>query len=536
VTLTRGVVAFGFRAGALAALAWLVVLPFATAAFAHAALLSTTLRDGDVYVTAPSQATLTYSETVTLPRDAARLFDADAQVIAGVSAKVDGRDVTVTLPVLDAGAYVLSVQVIAQDGHRVSHPFRFRVGSATDLSDDLLDAVVSQVERDPTRWVQVALRAITYVAGLVALGFVLVGRLVLPAGLLQAQGRRTAGLFAAAGGVAALVSGVVASWWVYAPAGLSDVWDTVFADASGGFYRRAAALFLLSVTLWLTRSGGLFVSVPVVAVVAAQVFDGHQLTYGVTPVLLAADTVHLAAASVWFGGVAWLWWLWRHDPVAVRDGAAKFATAAFVAAGVTVVSGVVMAAQILDSLAALVTTTYGNLLGAKLFTVVVIGVLALRVRTALRHPTLSAVQVKRRLGRDVAAFVTVLGLTAALVTVSPQSQDLDGLLTQRSAFGPYTLDVALESSPADVTVVHAYVIAPDGTLVAGFDTLSLSVTHRRMDGETIGPFAVPLAWVSDGHFLAVTDVFTFAGVWELTFSGPVDRFTVVSETVTVTRG
>jgi copper transport protein len=478
---------------------------------------------------------LTYSETVTLPRDAARLFDANAQVIAGVSAQVDGRDVTVTLPVLDAGAYVLSMQVIAQDGHRVSHPFRFRVGSITDMSDDLLDAVVSQVERDPTRWEQVALRAITYVAGLVALGFVLVGRLVLPAGL-QSQGRRTAGLFAAAGGVAALVSGVVASWWVYAPTGLSDMWDTVFADASAGFYRRAAALIVLAVTLWLTRSGGLFVSVSVLAVVAAQVFDGHQLTYGVTPVLLAADTVHLLAASVWFGGVAWLWWLWRHDPVAVRDGAARFATAAFVAAGVTVVSGVVMAAQILDSLAALVTTTYGNLLGAKLLTVVVIGVLALRVRAALRHPTLSAVQVKRRLWRDVAAFVTVLSLTAVLVTASPQSQDLDGLLTQRSAFGPHTLDVALESSATDVTVVHAYVIAPEGTLVAGFDTLSLSVTHRRMDGETIGPFAVPLAWVSDGHFLAVTDVFTFAGVWELTFSGPVDRFTVVSETVTVTRG
>ncbi|MEX2533553.1 MAG: copper resistance protein CopC [Nitriliruptoraceae bacterium] len=518
------------------ALAWLLVILAATPVFAHAALLTSTLGDGDRFVAAPREVTLTFSETVTLPRDAVKLYDQTASVRTGVAVAVAGSDVVVTLPALDDGTYVLTVRVLSKDGHVVHQPFRFVVGDAADSLDEVaLDALLGQANRDPTRLAMVVLRATTYLAMLVALGFVALHRRMLDSAGLRRYAQRFAAGMAAVGALAALASALITLWWLYAPRGVTALVVAVGDTATRGFLLRAAALGLLGLLLRVPRLRfGVYVAAAFV--VAAQVFDGHQLSFGVRPVMLAADTVHVLAASVWFGGAVLLWWVWRHDVTVVREAARRFSQLAFWAAVVTVVSGVAMAFQLLDSPGALFTTGYGNVLGGKIVAVVALGVLSFRVRGVLtREPFVSAA-LRRRLRADVGAFVVVLSLTAVMVTTSPQPDSGGALVTQRSTFGPYTLDIAIEPGVIGTNVLHAYVITAAGTLAATGDDLSLTATYVAPDGERIGPFPTELAWVSDGHFLAVTDVFAFAGRWELTFRAPVDRFTVVSETVIVTLG
>jgi hypothetical protein len=123
-------------------------------------------------------------------------------------------------------------------------------------------------------------------------------------------------------------------------------------------------------------------------------------------------------------------------------------------------------------------------------------------------------------------------VTATLVTVNPQGGGQAVLAGQRVAFGPHTLEVVVEPATAATHVVHAYVVADSGELAA-VDDLTLAVTFLADDGVAIGPFPVAVAWVSDGHFLAVTDVFTFAGTWEFSFTAATDRFTVIETTVAV---
>lgn len=519
-----------------AALAWLVVILAATPAFAHAALLSSTLSDGDRFATAPREVTLTFSETVTLPRDAVKLYDQTASVRAGVDVTVADSDVRVTLPALDQGTYVLTVRVLSKDGHVVHQPFRFGVGDTADTVDEAaLDLLLRQANRDPTHPMMVVLRATTYLAMLIALGFVALHRRMLDTAGLRRHAKRFAAGMAGVGALAALTSALITAWWLYAPRGVTALGVALSDTATRGFLLRAVALGLLGLLITVPRPR-FFVYVVAALVVAAQVFDGHQLSFGVRPVMLAADTVHLLAASIWFGGAVLLWRVWRHDVTVVREAAQRFSHVAFWAAVVTVVSGALMAWQLLDSPGALFTTGYGTVLGGKIVAVAALGVLAFRVNGVLAVEPFAPARLRRRLRADVAAFVVVLSLTAVMVTTNPQPYDSETLITQRSVFGPYTLDIAIEPGVMGTNVLHAYVITSDGILAAIADDLTLTATYVAPDGERIGPFPTELAWVADGHFLAVTDVFAFAGQWELTFRAPVDRFNEVSETVIVTLG
>lgn len=506
---------------------WILSAVVALPAFAHAALLSATVRDGDVFRAAPETVTLTFSETVTLPRVAAELFDADAIRIGGVHADVAAATVTVGLPALADGAYVLTVTVISQDGHQIRSPFRFTVGDAPPVSAEQFDAAVTDANRDPTRpWVTL-LRVVTYSTAVIALGMMLAAQSLLAPSSRRAV-RRFAARLAAVGAVASVAGAVTVGWWLFQPSTAGAFVDMFTSTAVRGFGLRGVALLGLAlVAVWLPAATWL----AALTVVASFVLDGHQLTFGVPWQMLIADTVHLGAASVWAGGVALLWWLSRHEPAAVPPVAARVSNVAALTAGLTVASGAVMAVQLIDTPGALLTTRYGNLLAAKLVVVACIGVLAFRLRRAVAANATGSGAFSRRVKRDVAAFVAVLSLTAVLVGVSPLGADDTPAVIQRATFGPHTLEVVVEPATADTHVVHAYLIGADGGF-APVATLSLDATF--VGGERdVGPFVVAMAWVSDGHFLAVTDVFTFPGTWELTFTAPLDRFTVATETVTV---
>lgn len=515
------------------ALGSLLVVLLASPASAHAALLASTLRDGDRFAVAPNEVTLTFSETVVLPRGAVNLYDATATVTPDVSVQAVGTDVRVTLPRLDQGAYVLTVRVISADGHVIYQSFRFVVGDQVSVDEQTLDRAVLAAKRDPTRPVMVALRALTYIGMLLALGVALLHRWLLDGGLLQGHAKRFAAKFAYGGAAAAVLSAAVTAWWLYAPRSVPALVGALTDTATSGFLFRAVALGLLGVVCtWHRLRVG--IGGAAILVVASQVLDGHQLTFGVRWVMVIADTVHVFAGGVWFGGAVLLWWLWRRDARALRGAARRFTQGAFWVAVVTVASGVAMAQQLLDSPVALIATRYGNVLLVKLLAVGAVGVLAFRLKQVLMSDAAGPAQLRRRFRSDIGAFVAVVSLTAVMVTTNPQADISQALITERTTLGPYTLDLAIEPGRAGLNVLHAYVITANGTLATTSDTLTLSATYVAADGERIGPFPTELAWVSDGHFLAVTDVFGFAGSWELTFGIPIDRFSVATQTLVVT--
>jgi methionine-rich copper-binding protein CopC len=108
------------------------VLP--VAASAHAALLESTPRDGEVLTAPPPVAVLRFNSRVEKGLTRVVLAGADGRVVPLTPAP-EGEDdppdrISVPLPVLAPGAYQLKYRVLAADGHATPGLIRFTVEAA----------------------------------------------------------------------------------------------------------------------------------------------------------------------------------------------------------------------------------------------------------------------------------------------------------------------------------------------------------------------------------------------------------------------
>lgn len=99
-------------------------------------------------------------------------------------------------------------------------------------------------------------------------------------------------------------------------------------------------------------------------------FDGHTVTKGFRPLHIAVDTVHVAAASVWVGGVVALCTIvWSRHRRGAPSGAAqlvvRFSRIGAAALGAVVLAGLVMAVMVLDSFGELTGSQWGQTLLVK---------------------------------------------------------------------------------------------------------------------------------------------------------------------------
>jgi len=112
-----------------------LMLAGATAASAHAALLSTDPAQNTVVQTAPTEVTLHFSEQVTLATDDLRVFDASGKrVDSGPTGHAGSDDTTAQvklLPGLPQGTYTVAWRAISADTHPVSGAFTFSYGHAS---------------------------------------------------------------------------------------------------------------------------------------------------------------------------------------------------------------------------------------------------------------------------------------------------------------------------------------------------------------------------------------------------------------------
>lgn len=118
---------------------------------------------------------------------------------------------------------------------------------------------------------------------------------------------------------------------------------------------------------WAPDRRSMAALVGAVLVLVSFWFDGHTVTEGVRPVHALVDSVHVAAGSVWVGGVvalsaiAWL----RHrrrEESRMAELVVRFSSVATLALASVVVAGVLMAAMIADGPGDLTGTEWGRTL------------------------------------------------------------------------------------------------------------------------------------------------------------------------------
>jgi copper transport protein len=436
----------GGRAGALLA-AFVVALAVPALAQGHATLLATQPQASGVLSQPPTQVRLTYSERIE-PRFAViSVTDAGGnQEIAGSPARAADDENAIFIPVkkLSQGWYLVWWRVISADGHPVRGAFTFAVGPSPGPPPQFVIPSLGESAATPSlvgsRWV--LLLAMLGGIGLLAFRGVIARPLQVTGGNERAlQGVTTAA--AVALGIA-LVAAPVYLLLATAEFSLrpwSEIGEIVPLVRDSGFGRAFSDLWgvlaLLAVAggaaLALDRPGrrrrsgeallaGLGAAGCAAAALAFPGLAGHPSTTSPVGVMLALDWAHLAAASIWIGGLVGLLVLAAATPAGNRFEALavvvpRFSRAAMGSVAVLLASGIVASIVHLPTLGSLWETSYGQALIAKSILLACALVLG-AVNTLRSRPRLVAAAQRRdqALGDNAAGLLRrlVLGEVALL--------------------------------------------------------------------------------------------------------------------------
>ncbi|WP_405112973.1 copper resistance protein CopC/CopD [Micromonospora sp. NBC_01405] len=471
------------RVGALAGLLVTVVallLAPATPASAHAVLVSSSPAASAVVPGGPTEVVLTFSEPV-------RKVAGKIRVIAPDGARADRgepafKSTVVTVPVdpsAGRGTYLVSYRVISADSHPVSGAFTYSVGAPstppTDAgSDNRADPVVEH-------GVKVA-KYLGYAGLLLLVGPALVLGALWPRRLSRRGPARLAWT-----GLGLLVFATLAELWLQVPytagGGLFDVTGAGLGDVLGSTYGAthlvrlgllAAAAFLLRPLFAgpVGRTDGVILAILGGAALLTWPLAGHPAASPAPAVSVVVDAVHLGSMAVWLGGLVMLggFLLPRADERELGAILPIWSRWAALAVAALLLAGTVQALIEVATPTALVDTTYGRLVLAKIVLfVLVLGVAAysralVRRRTAAGRPT----PVRRAVWVELAITAVVLAVSATLVQTPPArtaGADVNGsqagLFTTTLSSPLYSLQVEMDPAERGNNSLHLYAYTKD---------------------------------------------------------------------------
>ena len=363
-------------------------------AFGHAALLSTNPADGSVYPTAspPHSVLLHFGESVGIKLGAVRLYDEHGGLVnTGVPTHPAGGDnrVSVSLPKLGSGTYVVTWRVISADTHPVSGAFTFSVGSEQKNVSALTQKLLSSAEGSRLVGVLYGVERFLLFASLIAfLGGTAFIVLVWPAGR---RSRRVAHILWISWGVAVgatalgfAIEGIYAAAYPFSklldPAVLRDTLHGRFGETALVRLALLAAAVPLLRRLLSTNVGeddpkrlppwwAPTAFIVGIATIVTITLASHGTTGRWTGLAIPADVLHVSAVSLWFGGLLML----TAAVVPAADSSTldrvvpRYSNLAFGAVVTIIASGTFQAARQVGTIHALFSTVYGHFLLAKLF-------------------------------------------------------------------------------------------------------------------------------------------------------------------------
>jgi copper transport protein len=543
-------------------------------ASAHATVVTTTPADGARLDTAPDRVTIEFDENVSLGAGYARVLDGGGDRVDTGAATV--RDGVVTVPLrahLPDGGYVVTYRVVSADSHPVSGAFSFVVGDgelvpagSVGTGDTIHPGVATVLPL--ARWV-------SYAGLALGLGVPLALVTCWPGGRRVSRLRR-----ASVGGLAAVAGGGVLLLLVQGPyaaaAGLGSLVDPQLLGATVGsaYGRTVLARIALALVLALVLARGwrrdrppgpallAVAGVLAAGLVVAVAAVGHPVAGSLPGLAVAVSAVHVAAMSGWLGGLVVLFTgaLRGSTPTAELDAALpRWSRLAGGYIAALVVTGVLQAVREVGSFTALVHTSYGWVLLAKLAVVLLVLVAALvsrdwvqqRVGGGGRRPGRRVVAhafaaeepdgaatgppaqlgvLRRSVLVELAGAAVVLALSAVLVSQYPAKASVatpvEVTLPLQSASGSAgngTVQVSLDPARPGPTTLHLYLFDAGGRLIQP-QQIAVGLTEVQ---QQIGPLDVELSAAGPGHYVA-DPVLPSAGSWTLTVTVRLDEFTAVT--------
>lgn len=527
---------------------WLQAAP----ASAHAVLLRTDPSPQTTVAERPAAVRLVFSEPVEAVFGAIRLFDVDGERVATGEARHPGgtrSELSVPMPEIADGTYTVTWRVVSDDGHPVRGGFVFYVGSPSAISS----VAIAEEESAGALvgWGGGAARFGWYLALAALVGAVVVRRWVwtpatVAAGtpdVARAFRRRTGRLLPLAWSVLAVTGAAGLVFQGAKVSGLSlvdalsfDVLGEVVGTSFGRLWVVEMALtaaLAVPVVLLARRRMPPVLSPPAwmavgallaAALVVTGALGGHART-DPNPALAAASVAaHLAAVSVWVGGLLVLVALGLpailglptdQRPVLLRQVLRRFSPLAVGGVAVVVATGVLNSVLEFAAFSDLWRLSYGRTVLAKVVALAV--ALGLAARHLLVLPRRLAAggndgSPVRSFRSSSAAELAVLGvavaLAAGLVDLVP------GRTIALAAKGPvnqehrvsvpgqeYTVQLFIDPTQAGQNDLHVTFVDSSGLSAA--DIANTDVELAVGEGD---PQPVRMRLLSPGHFVGEADL------------------------------
>lgn len=542
--------------------AWAVLaVSGAAPALAHATVAGSDPAESSRLTAVPAKVTMTFSEDVSVGAGFLKVVDSKGNTVSTGNATSTGRDVSVAMASgLGDGSYIVSYRITSADSHPIDGAYSFVVGDGplVAVSGSVVgggtDGVVSDVFT-VARWVSFV--------GIVLFGGLAFLVLCWPRGRVDPRARKLI-WYGWWGTTAGAVLGLILQGPYAAGTGLLDVLNTgLLKTTLSTTYGRmlCGRLVLLGALAVLTvrilrepeqtpeksraRDEDL-AAICGLGVLATYGGVGHAAA-GSTPTLaLLSDTTHLAAASVWLGGLVLLaaCLLPQRRTGELAEALPRFSRLALGCVAVLTVTGTYQAWREIWPIPALWSTSYGQILIAKVTGFLLIVAVAYFSRQAVLRryvtPVVHALSIKeedgsiatigtaeaeaiagdqgmvRRLrasvGIELALGVVVLALAAVLVSQAPARttyvKPIDK--TVQLASGG-TATVRITPAKIGTNTVSINVFDPQGKLV---DAKAVTAT-LALPSQQYGPLAVSLGRTGTGQYSTAGAALPKPGNWEL---------------------
>ncbi|PSO14561.1 CopD family protein [Bradyrhizobium sp. MOS003] len=503
----------------LAALATLLLVAgFASAAWAHAALISVEPASGSMLATAPKAVELRFNEPVT--PGAFRLIDGAGRARDDTRVSASGKTISVVMPAdLPEGTAVVSYRVISQDGHPITGSVIFSVGMPTATkppaaADAGLNALI---------WLT---RIGLYVGLFVGVGGVFFARWVAWSMIGMAVPRMALaiGLASAVASVGAL--GLDLLGLSLSALATSGPWKVAFATSAGPALLAAFAAMLLAYlalrSAWYARG---LAMIAFIGVGLSLAMSGHAATAPPEVLTRPAIFLHGLGVAFWVGALAPLVALVSKPTMATLPIVNRFSRIAALAVGVLALTGLALAIIQLEKPEALVGTRYGLILSTKL--VLVTGLLALaalnrfRLSPALARDGTGTPALRRSILLEGAIALAILAVVAGwrftppprtIVPETPLAIHIHGdkamfqVLVSPGKAGAN--DVVLQLMTGEATPLAA----KEATLTLGLPERGIEPMERK---ASLGP---------DGYWHVRKVELPFAGRWHIRIDALVTDF------------
>jgi len=545
------------RLAATGALVVAFFLAAASPAFAHASLDGSTPGAGETVPRSPTAIELRFDESVQVGLGGVKVFDGAGHAVGASAPRHPGGEgsrISVNVPHLPNGSYVVTWRVISADTHPVRGAFVFNVVRATANRTvaGLPVLLLNRQSGSTAVGVLFGIARFLMFAGLVGLvGGALFLVFVWPVGRYERRtrwyvwlswwccmtgtllGLAVQGPYAAARSIGAVTD---TSLW-------GDVLDTRFGKVwLARVFVLVLAAFLLRLVLrgrpeddeplpiWWPAAAGL-VSFWLVATPA---LSGHAGTGSWLVVTIAIDLVHVAAAALWLGGLGLLAVavLPRRSLAELRVVVPRFSTLAFGAVLTVAATGFLRAWREVGSFHNLLSTSYGHLVEIKLvafgalvaFAVVSHRIVRARFVRSTDEPAGSIAgdessdprrevrALRRSVGAELVIAVVVLIVTTLLVNAAPAKSIVAGPYSKTLQTPHAWFDVQVLPAKVGVNEMHFTISDPTGR---GSTVQNLRVQFE-LPSHGIAPITIPLTRVTAGHYLAPRATLPIAGDWRMT--------------------